>query len=121
MYGARGGSAALGVDLRTATVQFDDYGDNVPDLLGIPANDHHDGDGCAVYDTDYTVIRDGEVVSITDLHDGDVFIDYDDKPWLAARVSRDGPHVHVDIQPTTSAAASPATPADPKPASQPTP
>ncbi len=116
MYGACGGSAAVGVDLRTETVEFDDYGDNVPDLLGIPRHDHADGDGCAIYDTDYTVIRDGHEVSITDLHDGDVFIDYDDKPWLAARVGRDGPHVHVDIQPATTT--SPPAPMDAEPASQ---
>ncbi|WP_432830816.1 hypothetical protein [Dactylosporangium sp. CA-092794] len=116
-YGTRGSSAALGVDLHTGAVDFDDFGDNVPDLLGIPAHDHHDGDGCANYDTDYTVIRDGDEVAIADLRDGDVFIDCDDKPWMAARVGRDGPHVHVDIQPAT-AATSPA-PKDPGPASQP--
>jgi hypothetical protein len=120
MYGARGARAALGVDLRTATLTFDDYGDNVPDLLGIPPNDHHDGDGCAIYATDYTVIRDGVEVPITALRDGDVFIDYDDKPWLAARVGRDGDDVHVDIQPA-AATTSPATPADPIPGSPPTP
>jgi hypothetical protein len=102
MYGARGAMAALGVDLRTATVEFDDYGDNVPDLLGIPTNDHSDGDGCAIYATGYTVLRDGVEVSITDLRDGDVFIDYDDKPWLADRVGRDGYDVHVDIKPTAA-------------------
>ena len=37
MYGARGPMAALGVDLRTARLEFDDYADNVPDRLGIPA------------------------------------------------------------------------------------
>ena len=119
IYGACGASAAVGVDLRTETVEFDDYGDHIPDLLGIPHHDHADGDGCAIYDTDYTVIRDGQEVSITALHDGDVFIDYDDKPWLAARVSRSGPDVHVDIQPAT--ATSPPVRTDAKPASQPTP
>jgi len=99
MYGARGAMAALGVDLRTGALEFDDYGDNVADLLGIPTNDHSEGDGCAIYATDYTVTRDGVEVPITDLRDGDVFIDYDDKPWLAARVGRDGYDVHVDIKP----------------------
>ena len=114
IYGARGSQAALGVDLRTATLEFDDYGDNVPDLLGIPTNEHHDGDGCAIYATDYTVIRDGVEVPITDLRDGDVFIDYDDKPWLTARVGRDGHDVHVDITPATGAATeSGATPTHP--------
>ena len=122
MYGARGAVAALGVDLRTGALEFDDYGDNVPDLLGIPTNDHSDGDGCAIYATDHTVIRDGVEVSITDLCDGDVFIDYDDTPWLAARVGRDGYDVHVDIQPAADATTkSPATPADPIPGSPPTP
>jgi hypothetical protein len=68
-------------------------------LLSIPTNDHSDGDGCAIYATDYTVLRDGVEVSITDLRDGDVFIDYDDKPWLADRVGYD---VHVDIKPTAA-------------------
>jgi hypothetical protein len=36
-YGARGSSAALGVDLKTAATEFDDYGDDVPGLLGIPS------------------------------------------------------------------------------------
>lgn len=36
LYGARGSTAALGVDLRTGVLEFDDYQDNVPDLLGIP-------------------------------------------------------------------------------------
>ncbi len=40
MYGARGPMAALGVDLRAGTLAFDDYADNVPDLLGIPASKH---------------------------------------------------------------------------------
>ena len=40
MYGARGPMAALGVDLRAGTLSFDDYADNVPDLLGIPASKH---------------------------------------------------------------------------------
>lgn len=99
MYGARGAMAALGVDLREATLEFDDYGDNVPDTLGIPTNDHSEGDGCAIYATDHTVTREGVEVPITDLRNGDVFIDYDDKPWCAARVGRDGYDVHVDIKP----------------------
>jgi hypothetical protein len=44
-YGTRGGSAALGVDLTTAATEFDDYGDNVPDLLGIPSANTHAGNG----------------------------------------------------------------------------
>lgn len=40
LYGARGSTAALGVDLRTGAVEFDDYRDNVPDLLGIPTRGH---------------------------------------------------------------------------------
>lgn len=99
MYGARGATNALGVDLRTGTLAFDDDGDNVPQRLGIPTNDHYDGDGCANYPPDYTVVRNGVEVSITDLRDGDVFIDYDNVPWLADRVSRDGDDVHVDIKP----------------------
>ena len=103
MYGACGPVAALGVDLRTDVLEFNDYADNVPNLLSIPTNDHSDGDGCAIYATDHTVIRDGVEVSITDLCDGDVFIDdYDDMPWLADRVARDGYHVHVDIKPTNA-------------------
>jgi hypothetical protein len=43
MYGARGSMAALGVDLRDATLEFDDYADNVADLLGIPARKHQRG------------------------------------------------------------------------------
>ncbi len=43
MYGARGSMAALGVDLRDGTLEFDDYADNVPDLLGIPARKHQRG------------------------------------------------------------------------------
>lgn len=43
MYGARGPMAALGVDLRARTLEFDDYADNVPDLLGIPASKHQRG------------------------------------------------------------------------------
>jgi len=100
MYGARGRMAALGVDLRTARLEFDDYADNVPERLGIATNDHTDGDGCASYPTDYTVVRDGVEVYVTDLVDGDVFIDYDDPPWLVARVGRVGYDVHVDIKPT---------------------
>ena len=99
-YGRRGSNAALGVDLPTATLEFDDYGDNVPDRLGIPTNDHADGDGCAIYYSDYVVIRDGVEVPVTQLHDGDRFVDYDG-PWLAARVGRDGCDVHVDLQPAT--------------------
>jgi hypothetical protein len=45
MYGARGAAAALGVDLRDGTLEFDDYADNVPDLLGIPASRHHTDGG----------------------------------------------------------------------------
>lgn len=120
LYGARGSMAAVGVDLRTATATCDDYSDTIPGLLGIPTNDHHDGDGCAIYDTDCTVIRDEAEVSITGLRDGDVFIDYDDRPWLAHRVGRDGPHVHVDIQPATAASPA-ATAAHPQPGGQPTP
>jgi hypothetical protein len=41
MYGARGATAALGLDLCDGTLEFDDYADNVPDLLGIPASRHH--------------------------------------------------------------------------------
>ena len=99
MYGARGSLAALGVDLREGTLEFDDYGENVPDLLGIPTSEHSEGDGCAIYATDYTVKRDGVEVSITDIRTGDVFIDYDDNPWRAARVGRDGYDVPVDITP----------------------
>jgi hypothetical protein len=40
MYGARGSMAGLGVDLHEGTLEFDDYADNVPDLLGIPAPEH---------------------------------------------------------------------------------
>jgi hypothetical protein len=40
LYGARGSTAALGVDLRTGALEFDDYHDNVPDLLGIPTCGH---------------------------------------------------------------------------------
>lgn len=40
LYGARGSTAALGVDLRAGAVEFDDYRDNVPDLLGIPTRGH---------------------------------------------------------------------------------
>lgn len=36
LYGTRGPRAALGVDLREQTMEFDTYGDNVPALLGIP-------------------------------------------------------------------------------------
>jgi hypothetical protein len=43
MYGACGPMAALGVDLRNASLEFDDYADNVPDLLGIPAANHQRG------------------------------------------------------------------------------
>jgi hypothetical protein len=43
MYGVRGAMAALGVDLRAGTLEFDDYADNVPDLLGIPASNHQRG------------------------------------------------------------------------------
>lgn len=45
LYGACGLQAALGVDLREATLEFDTYGDNVPALLGIPACGprRHDG------------------------------------------------------------------------------
>lgn len=48
LYGARGARAALGVDLRTSRLEFDDYGDTVPALLGIPAPvvDEDDGDVC---------------------------------------------------------------------------
>jgi hypothetical protein len=97
MYGARGPMAALGVDLHEGTVEFDDYGDNVPNLLRIPASAHSAGDGCAIYDTDHMVERDGVTVSITDIRTGEVFIDFDQKPWLAAGVGRDGHDVHVDI------------------------
>jgi hypothetical protein len=45
MYGARGATAALGLDLRDGTLEFDDYADNVPDLLGIPASRHHTDGG----------------------------------------------------------------------------
>ena len=38
MYGARGSTAALRVDLRTGVLDFDDYRDNV--LLGIPTRQH---------------------------------------------------------------------------------
>jgi hypothetical protein len=48
MYGARGAMAALGVDLRTAVVEFDDYADNVAGFLGIPATGHRDADGRAI-------------------------------------------------------------------------
>ena len=37
-YGARGPSAALGVDLHEAKLEFDDYGDNLPHTLGIPTS-----------------------------------------------------------------------------------
>jgi hypothetical protein len=47
MYGARGSNAALGVDLREDMLEFDDYGDNMPGMLGIPP-EHRDGDGCAI-------------------------------------------------------------------------
>ena len=36
LYGIRGSSAALGIDLKAAAAEYDDYGDNVPSLLGIP-------------------------------------------------------------------------------------
>jgi hypothetical protein len=36
LYGACGSRAALGVDLREQTLAFDDDGDDVPALLGIP-------------------------------------------------------------------------------------
>jgi len=99
MYGARGSRAALGVDLRDGALAFDDYGENVPALLGIPTSEHSEGDGCAIYATDHTVQRDGAEVSIADIRTGDVFIDYGDTPWRAARVGRDGYDVHVDITP----------------------
>jgi hypothetical protein len=35
-YGARGRHAALGVDLTTGAMEFDDHIDNMPRLLGIP-------------------------------------------------------------------------------------
>lgn len=98
-YGARGRRAGLGVDLHTGQVTFDDYNTHLPDRLGIPINEHADGDGCASYPTDYTVERDGTEVSITDLSDGDTFLDYDGALWLAAGVSRVREDVHVDIQP----------------------
>ncbi len=99
MYGARGSRAALGVDLRDGALAFDDYGENVPALLGIPTSEHSEGDSCAIYATDHTVQRDGAEVSIADIRTGDVFIDYGDTPWRAARVGRDGYDVHVDITP----------------------
>lgn len=37
LYGIRGGSAALGIDLKADAAEYDDYGDNVPGLLGIPS------------------------------------------------------------------------------------
>jgi hypothetical protein len=40
LYGSRGGSAALGIDVKGAAAEYDDYGDNVPGLLGIPSNNH---------------------------------------------------------------------------------
>lgn len=79
MYGARGSTAALGVDLREDILEFDDYADNVPDLLGIP-REHRDEDGRAIPATDDTVSGDGADVSITDIREGDLPIAYDDKP-----------------------------------------
>jgi hypothetical protein len=99
VYGARGSRAALGVDLREARLEYDDYGDNVPDLLGIPASGHSEGDGCAIYATDYTVHRDGVEVPITGIRRGDVFVDHNETPWRAARVGRDGYAVHLDLEP----------------------
>ena len=40
LYGIRGGSAALGIDLKAAAAEYDGYGDNVPGLLGIPSTNH---------------------------------------------------------------------------------
>jgi hypothetical protein len=45
LYGPCGSHAALGVDLRERVLEFDDYGDNVPALLGIPECGPHRDDG----------------------------------------------------------------------------
>lgn len=44
LYGICGQRAALGVDLREKTLEFDYYSDNVPRLLGIPPLQRHDSD-----------------------------------------------------------------------------
>jgi hypothetical protein len=37
LYGTRGSRAGLGIDLTSAAVEYDDYGDNLPERLGIPS------------------------------------------------------------------------------------
>ena len=97
MYGPRGSMGTLGVDLREGRLEFNDYGQDVPHLLGIPISEHHEGDGCAIYLPERMVTRAGAAVPITGIRTGDVFTDYDDKPWRAVAVGRDGDDVHVGI------------------------
>jgi hypothetical protein len=47
MYGARGATAALGVDLHDKRLEFDDYADSIPSLLGIPNTSDAEGAGAA--------------------------------------------------------------------------
>jgi hypothetical protein len=37
LYGTRGSRAGLGIDLMSAGVEYADYGDNIPERLGIPS------------------------------------------------------------------------------------
>ncbi|ROO52750.1 hypothetical protein EDC02_7691 [Micromonospora sp. Llam0] len=61
MFGARGAAAALGVDLSRERMEFDDYADNVPSLLGIPPRSPDGGDR-AGDDTERTIAGESGVL-----------------------------------------------------------
>lgn len=71
--------------------------DSAPGARGVQRPAHSEGDGCAIYPSEYTVVVDGEETQVTNLTVGTVFTEYGQE-WSVARVGRDGHDVHIDTE-----------------------